>query len=87
MRLAVAAAALLAAVISLGAAQAPVINARVERRQATQPVQREVQTVADRGTAAWVGYRVPIARTGNATLRSSELRSLPAAPSWLSCLR
>jgi hypothetical protein len=63
------AAAVLLAAASIAAAQAPVVNARVERRQATQPVQREVQAVADRGTASWVGYRVPIARSGGGTLQ------------------
>jgi hypothetical protein len=54
------------------AAQAPVINAQVERRQAGQSIEREVQAVADRGAASWVGYRVPIVRVGSATLRSSD---------------
>jgi hypothetical protein len=66
------AAALLLAAASTAAAQAPVVNARVERRPAAQPVQREVQAVADRGTASWVGYRVPIARSGTMSLQSSE---------------
>jgi len=54
------------------AAQAPVINAQVERRQAAQSIEREVQAVADRGTASWVGYRVPIVRVGTTTLRTSD---------------
>jgi hypothetical protein len=46
------------------AAQAPVVNAKVERRTLTQGLAREVQAVADRGGATWVGYRVPIFRRG-----------------------
>jgi hypothetical protein len=46
-------------------AQERVSNARTERRQATQPLDREIQAIAARGEAAWVGYRlaaVPYAR-------------------------
>lgn len=66
------AAVLLMAVAADAAAQAPVVNAQVERRQAAQSIQREVQAVADRGTASWVGYRVPIARIGSTSLRFSD---------------
>lgn len=44
------------------AAQAPVVNAAFERRTAVQSVSGEVEAVAKRGLAAWVGYRVPLAR-------------------------
>ncbi len=45
---------------ALVAAQAPVVNARVERRPAAQGLAREVQAVVARGAAAWVGYSVPL---------------------------
>jgi hypothetical protein len=41
-------------------AQAPIINAKVETRAATRGLAAEIAAVADRGTAAWVGYRVPM---------------------------
>jgi hypothetical protein len=53
-------------------AQAPVVNARVERRTVTQGLAREIQAVADRGTAAWIGYTVPLLRRSNATPRSAD---------------
>ena len=46
-------------------AQERVSNARTERRQVTQPLEREIQAIAARGEAAWIGYRlaaVPYAR-------------------------
>jgi len=72
VRAALAAVLLVAVAAPDAAAQAPVINAKVERRQAAQSIQREVQAVADRGTASWVGYRVPIARLGSTSLRFSD---------------
>lgn len=51
-------------------AQAPVVNARVERRSADQGVAREVQAVMARGTAAWVGYSVPLLQRTTAGLRA-----------------
>jgi len=72
VRAALGAVLLVAVAASHAAAQAPVINAQVERRQAAQSIEREVQAVADRGTASWVGYRVPIVRVGSTTLRSSD---------------
>lgn len=42
------------------AGQTPLVNARVETRSAAQGLVREIQAVRDRGTAAWVAYRVPI---------------------------
>jgi hypothetical protein len=47
-------------------AQAPIVNAKVERRTVGQPLAREVQAVADRNVAAWIGYRVPIVRRADA---------------------
>jgi HEAT repeat protein len=63
---------LVAVAATAASAQAPVINAVVERRQAAQPVAREVQAVADRGAVSWVGYRVPMARVAGMTVRSSD---------------
>jgi len=52
-------------------AQAPIINAVVEHRSATRPLAQEIDAVAQRGTAAWIGYRVPILAGGSGSLRSS----------------
>ena len=65
------AALVLAGVVSLSA-QAPVVNAAVERRTPSADLARDVQSVADRPNPAWIGYRVPIARRGNAGLQFSE---------------
>lgn len=51
-------------------AQAPIVNARVERRAVAQGVAAEVQAVVDRGTPAWIGYSVPVLRRTNAGLRA-----------------
>jgi hypothetical protein len=59
----------LAAVVA-ASAQAPIVNARVERRSGGQGVAREIQAVIARGTPAWVGYSVPLLRRTNAGLRS-----------------
>jgi hypothetical protein len=52
------------AVLSLASitasAQSPIVNARVETRAATRGLAAEIAAVADRGTAAWIGYRVPM---------------------------
>lgn len=64
--LALTAACALAAAAALAGAQAPIVNARVERRTATQPLAREVQAVVDRGSAAWIGYAVPLLRRADA---------------------
>ena len=55
----------------IASAQPPVVNAKVETRSAAQGLAREVQAITDRGTATWLGYRVPIARRGNARFDSS----------------
>ena len=62
---------LLAAAISL-TAQAPVVNAVVEKRTPSADFARDVQTVAGRPAAAWIGYRVPIARRPNAAMQTTE---------------
>jgi len=54
-----AAAALLLAAGS-AAAQGRFTNARTETRPAAQGVEREVRAIAARGSAGWVGYRVPM---------------------------
>jgi hypothetical protein len=53
-------------------AQAPVVNAKIERRVAPAAIAKEVQTIADQGAAAWVGYRVPMVRRATASLRTSD---------------
>lgn len=60
-----------AAVTSL-AAQAPVVNAVVERRTPSSDFSRDVQIVAGRPDAAWIGYRVPIARRPNAAIQFTD---------------
>jgi len=40
-------------------AQSQIMNAQVENRQATRGLAAEIQSVADRGSAAWIGYRTP----------------------------
>jgi hypothetical protein len=42
------------------AAQDRITNAKVETRSAAQGIAREVQNVAARGVATWIGYRVPM---------------------------
>jgi hypothetical protein len=68
----VAAAWLLAAAVVPAAAQSPVVNAVVERRTPSADFGRDVQSAAARSAAAWIGYRVPIARRADATLQTSE---------------
>jgi len=62
---------LLAAAVSL-TAQAPVVNAVVEKRTPSADFARDLQTVAGRPAAAWIGYRVPIARRPNAVVQTTE---------------
>jgi HEAT repeat protein len=40
-------------------AQSQVVNAKIETRRVTRGLAAEIQAVADRGAAAWVGYRTP----------------------------
>ena len=70
-----AALALVAALAAGGSAalgQAPVVNARVERRSVAQGLAREVAAVIDRGTPAWIGYRVPIFRRADLRMSSAD---------------
>jgi hypothetical protein len=41
-------------------AQGRISNAKIETRTLTGPLEREVQTVAARTAAAWIGYRTPM---------------------------
>jgi len=41
-------------------AQGRIANAKIETRTITQSLEREVQAIADRGAATWIGYRVPM---------------------------
>jgi hypothetical protein len=57
------------AVTSLSA-QAPVVNAVVERRTPSADFARDVQSVAARPVAAWLGYRVPIERRRDVSIQT-----------------
>jgi hypothetical protein len=61
----------LAAAVPL-AAQAPVVNAVVERRTPSADFARDVQTIAARTAPAWIGYRVPIQRRGDVSMQGFE---------------
>jgi len=52
----------LALFVSAGAAfaQGRITNAKTETRTVSQSLEREVQAVAARGGATWVGYRAPM---------------------------
>jgi hypothetical protein len=54
------------------APQAPVVNAKVDRLPAPQSIARQVQAIADRGAAGWVGYRVPMTRPANPSVRIGD---------------
>jgi hypothetical protein len=45
---------------SAGLAQGRISNAKTETRSAAQGLVREVQNVAARGVASWIGYRAPV---------------------------
>jgi hypothetical protein len=60
--------------VPTAAAQAPVINARVETRAVARDLAGEVRAVVDRGTPAWVGYRVPIGARSNPRLQMAGSR-------------
>ena len=67
----------LAALVLLGAAvsasaQSPVINASVEKRTPSADLARDVQSVASRPAAAWIGYRVPIQRRRDVSIQSYD---------------
>jgi hypothetical protein len=53
----------LAALLTMGAVQAPVINAVVEHRAVANGLARELDAIAQQGRAVWVGYRVPMVRS------------------------
>ena len=59
------------AMISTGAAQAPVINAAVEHRSVASGLAREIQAIVQRGTTEWIGYRVPMLRGRDWRLNTS----------------
>ena len=68
---------LLAALFLLGAAvsasaQSPVVNASVEKRTPSADLARDVQSVANRPAAAWIGYRVPIQRRRDVSIQSYD---------------
>jgi len=63
---------LVAAAASAAAAQAPVVNARVERRTVAQGLAREIQGVVAQGGAAWIGYNVPLLQRNDGALRATE---------------
>jgi hypothetical protein len=70
-------AALFAATVMIDAAahaQAPIVNAVVKHRPATASVARDVQTVAQEGIAAWIGYTVPIVASRGNRLRDTGMR-------------
>jgi hypothetical protein len=64
-------------------AQTQIANARIETREATQGLDREIQMVADRGVAAWIAYRTPTVRgpqhmCSSRTFTSSRVMLEPA---------
>jgi hypothetical protein len=65
------AALLLATALPIGA-QSPVVNAVVEKRTPSADFARDVQTIAARTTAAWIGYGVPIQRRSDAPMQGFE---------------
>jgi HEAT repeat protein len=70
VRTALAAAAIAVTAVT-AAAQAPIVNARIERRTPTQSLAREVDAIAQRAAAGWIGYRVPIVTRRDAGPRRS----------------
>ena len=62
---------LLGAAVTLSA-QSPVINASVEKRTPSADLARDVQSVASRPAAAWIGYRVPIQRRRDVSIQSYD---------------
>src|SRR3954463_726158 len=65
-------AAVVAALLTMGAAQAPVVNAVVEHRRAANGMAREIQAIAQQGRTVWVAYRVPIVRSRGDRLNSTQ---------------
>lgn len=64
--------AIVTALLTMGAAQAPVINAVVEHRAVANGLAREIQAIAEQGRTVWVGYRVPIVRSRGDRLNSTQ---------------
>lgn len=52
--------ALLVALDATGSAQGLITNANIETRAVTTTLEREVQAIASRGHAMWIGYRTPM---------------------------
>jgi hypothetical protein len=48
------------AIAASAAAQGRIGNAKLETRQASRPLEAEINAVAARGAAAWIGYRLPM---------------------------
>ena len=63
----------------MASAQAPIANAKIDTRSATQGLEREVRAVAAAGTPAWIGYRLPAA-AGSRRNCSTGTRILLEAP-------
>lgn len=61
----------LTAVMSLSA-QSPVVNAVVEKRTPSGDFARDVQSVASRPAASWIGYRVPIQRRRDVSIQTGD---------------
>ena len=62
---------LVSAAVSLSA-QSPVVNAVVERRTPSADFARDVQSVASRPAASWIGYRVPIQRRREVSIQTGD---------------
>lgn len=73
----VAAAVLCSALAAPAAAQDHIENARTEHRQLTQPIERELQALGARGSALWVGYKIPTIPT-NRTSCNAPVQLEPA---------
>jgi len=52
--------ALILAFSATASAQGRISNANIERRPLTTTLEREVQAIASRGQAVWIGYRTPM---------------------------
>jgi len=66
-------------IAGVASAQAPIANAKIDTRSASQGLEREVRAVAATGTPAWIGYRLPAA-AGSRRTCSSGGRILLEAP-------
>jgi hypothetical protein len=61
----------LIAASGVAAGQSGVVNARVETRSAAGGLARQIDAAVARGTAAWIGYRVPVVRRARVTLSNT----------------